>query len=507
MKRTLISRLCAIMTVAAMCSTVAQAVTYRISIAKDSLQRVTGFGAAAMGTLMCPITDAKIIEKAYGSDSPVGLNILRMELSPNTIGDVTTPWDTQYDWHGYVPAVKMARSKGAIILASPWSPPAIYKTNNSSSGGKNNNDDSQSVQGKLNENGYKNFFPWLNIFVNYMKNQGAPVDIVAIQNEPDWWVDYSGCLYTPQEMHDLVADYAYRFDRRSGVRLMGGEPFYFNEEYARVLLEDEVTRGHIDLIGGHIYCSKPLTYLMNACDIATKYGKETWMTEHTVHPVAEQQGINDVPTWEDQLIFAQELNESMLAGITGYVYWYLYQRWGMIGDGEAVPSGGNKDGEVLPRGYVMSHYAKHLPGAYRLRTSTNVAVGALQSTAYTKGDSIIVNVIDTASTNVTVRFQFPVTVSSGKVITSSSLTSLCKEEQLAIDAPAQMLEFPVNAKTVNTFIFKRDDVTAIKIVGESMSIVKPRQGIYTIGGAKLDCTVDQLKKGMYIINGKKTIIQ
>ena len=163
-----------------------------VNVTSKQYQHITGFGAAALGDLMCPIQDSTIIAKLYGASSPVGLNIMRIEISPNLIGDVVTPWDTPYDWHGYINAVKCAKRRGAIIFGTPWSPPAAYKTNNSASG-----QDSAGVGGKLRTDKYKYFFPWLNSFCSYMKSNGAAVDIVAIQNEPDWKVSYSGCLYTP----------------------------------------------------------------------------------------------------------------------------------------------------------------------------------------------------------------------------------------------------------------------------------------------------------------------
>lgn len=227
----------ATLALAATASTKAQT-NIDLTISNDSAQHITGFGAAALGTLMCPITNDKIIEKAYGADSPIGLNILRMELTPNTIGNVTQPWDTPYDWHGYLPAVRMARSKGAIIYACPWSPAPIYKTNGSASGGKNDEDDSKSVKGKLNEKGYKELFSWFKTFAKYMKDNGAPVDIISLQNEPDWWVGYSGCLYSPQELHDLVANYGSRFKNGMGVKLMGGEPLGYRNDYYEALLND-----------------------------------------------------------------------------------------------------------------------------------------------------------------------------------------------------------------------------------------------------------------------------
>lgn len=483
-------------------------ITINVTVTNDSAQQVTGFGAAAMGTLMCPITDASIIEKAYGPDSPVGLNILRMEVSANTVGDIKSEWyDTPYDWHGYVNAVKMARSKGAIIMATPWSPPAIYKTNNSASGGKNDDDPSQSQEGKLNATGYRNFFSWLNSFVNYMKNQGAPVDVVAIQNEPDWWVGYNGCLYTPQEMHDLVANYGHRFSKASGVRLMGGESFYFNPEYTDKLLDDEKTRNLIDLIGGHIYGSKPLGNMKTACDKATMYGKETWMTEHTVHPVAEDKGVYDLPVWQDELIFAEELNESMLAGISGYVYWYLYQRWGMIGDGETVPSGGNANGEILPRGYVMSHFAKHLPGAWRVNTTSSnytSQTGAFERSAYMKGDSIIMIAIDTVARDIDMNITLPCRVRSCKVISSTSQQSLCMERTVDMPEATDKVTVSISGHSVNTIIFERADQTTsvtVPAAGAREKVTQP--AVYNLQGQRLNA---RPRHGIVVIDGKKVVI-
>lgn len=481
-----------------------------INVKKDTCQQVKGFGAAAMGTLMRPITDPSIIEKAYGEDSPIGLNILRMEISANLVGDVNDGWDTPYDWHGYLPAVKMARSKGAVILGTPWSPPAVYKTNNSASGGKDDNDPSKSVQGKLNSNGYSMFFSWLNTFVNYMKSNGAPVDVVAIQNEPDWWVGYNGCLYTPDEMFNLVKKYGRRFSKASGVKLMGGESFYYNPEYTDKLLADETTRNLIDCIGGHIYGSKPLGNMKNACATAARYGKETWMTEHTVDPQGDEQKIYDVPRWQDELLFAEELNESMLAGINAYVYWYLYQRFGMIGDGEAVPSGGNEDGKILPRGYVMSHFSKHLPGAWRVTTGSNLSseTGGFERSAYVKGDSIIVIAIDTLSKAFDVKLTLPYYVTEGKQISSTSKESLCQETPLAIGNATKTVMCKVQPHSVNTFILTMDrNITGVRdiLAEEQQAAESERQRtVYSISGQR----VSTMRKGMiYVVNGKKILAE
>ena len=59
--------------------------TVHVYVDNTRLQHITGFGAAAMSGPMTPIQDVSVIDSLYGPQSPVGLNILRMEISPNLI--------------------------------------------------------------------------------------------------------------------------------------------------------------------------------------------------------------------------------------------------------------------------------------------------------------------------------------------------------------------------------------------------------------------------------------
>ena len=288
--------------------------TINLNVTTEQKQTITGFGAAAMEALMRPIQDVDIIRTAFEPDSPIGLNILRMEMSANMKGDITKAdigWDTPYDWHGYLPAVREAKSHGALILATPWSPPAAYKTNNSASGGKDDG-----VHGKLKESSWGSLFTWFNTFLTYMQANDASVDVVALQNEPDWWVSYNGCEYTPQEMHDLVKQYAKRLNKdKFGVRLLGGEPLGFNPEYYRLLMEDPETAQYIDLNGGHVYGDYGRKKNL-ATSAGYAAGKEVWMTEHLINPRGDNGGIRDLPTWQEQLDFCDDVNECLSNGAT-----------------------------------------------------------------------------------------------------------------------------------------------------------------------------------------------
>ena len=301
-------------------STAANAIDITLTVDSTRYQRITGFGAAACDGAMCPYADdTQPVKLLYGADSPIGLNIMRIEISPDFKGDLSyqdVGWDTPYDWHGSLPCAKEAKQRGALVFGTPWSPPGAYKTNGTPQGG---NSEQQGYQrGALREDCYDKFFPWLNSFLAYMKSNGVDIDAVSVQNEPDWWVSYSGCLYTPQQQLNLVKNYAYMLDRQTypNVRLISAEPLGFNPQYSDALMNDPTARNQIDIIAGHIYGHPPLGNMQQAAVLAARYGKEVWMTEHSA-----TDNINHLPYWSDQLRFAEELNECMLAGGTAYIHW------------------------------------------------------------------------------------------------------------------------------------------------------------------------------------------
>ena len=445
--------------VALVAATVARAGVITVTVSDTRYQTVTGFGAACCDGAMCPFgTDTQPVRLLYGKESEIGLNIMRMEISPNFIGDVIVPewgnWDSPYDWNGSLPSAKIVKQRGGIVFGTPWSPPGDYKTNGTAQGG--NADDQGNQRGELRKDCYEKFFPWLNTFLEWMKKKGVAVDAVSIQNEPDWWVSYSGCLYTPQQQLDLVKNYAHMLDRDTykGVRLISAEPLGFDPKYSDPLMNDATARNQIDIIAGHLYGHPPLGNMKKAAVLASKYGKEVWMTEHSV-----TDNIDRLPNWHEQLIFAEELNECMLAGCTGYIYWYMRAHWAFVGTGEAKYNPGNTKNKLLPRAYVMSHFSKHVTGSTRLGTKASVSTGtnsAFETSAYIKGDSLIVMAIDTTKNALDLKLNLPYKVKSGTHLLSTSNESLCQEQPIDISEPTNELTVPLPARSLNTYIFMID---------------------------------------------------
>lgn len=449
--------------------------TIIISVKDNTYQKVTGFGAACCDGAMRPFgTDAQPVKLLYGSTSKIGLNIMRMEISPNFKGNITAAdigWDTPYDWYGSVPSARIVKQRGGIVFGTPWSPPGEYKTNGTAQGG--NSDSQGNKRGELRKDCYEKFFPWLNTYLEYMKSQGIKVDAVSIQNEPDWWVDYSGCLYTPQQQVDLVKNYAHMLDREKFpyVRLISAEPLGFDPKYSDALLKDAIARDQVDIIAGHLYGHPPLGNMKSANTLASKYGKEVWMTEHSVTDYLEDR----LPSWQEQLLFAEELNECMLSGCTGYIYWYMRAHWAFVGTGESKYGADNKKDRLLPRAFVMSHFSKNVTGSTRINAvaagfGTPTTEAAFETSAYVKGDSIIVMAIETRPEERTLKFYLPSNVKSGKHIlsTGNEEDKLCQESEIAIDEPTKNVTVRIPGKSLSTFIFIKDnEETVIEKVDES----------------------------------------
>ncbi len=321
-----------------------------------------------------------------------------------------------------------------------------------------------------------------------MRTNGVKVDAVSIQNEPDWWVDYSGCLYTPQQQLTLVKNYADKLDRKTykGVRLISAEPLGFDPKYSDALLNDPVAREQIDIIAGHLYGHPPLGNMKNAAVLAAKYGKEVWMTEHSV-----SDGLKDrLPNWSEQLEFARELNECMLAGCTGYIYWYMRAHWAFVGTGETKYGTANKKNTLLPRAYVMSHFAKHVTGSTRLdiskatfTTSTN---SELESSAFIKGDSVIVMAINSTKTSHDLEIRLPFYVKSGTHLlsTGNEKENLCQEKGVTIDESVNKVVVSMPANSLNTYIFMIDQTTAINDLTQSED--DGPKTYYDLQGRRLD---------------------
>tara|TARA_R110002050_G_scaffold200334_3_gene335182 strand:- start:186 stop:1811 length:1626 start_codon:yes stop_codon:yes gene_type:complete len=336
-------------------------------------QTISGFGGANMIWGTDYLTESEL-DLAFGTgDTDMGLSIYRVRLSSN-----------KNDWEGLVNSIKGANQRGATVLASPWSPPAAWKSNNSTSGG-----------GYLLPEHYADFANYINEFIQFMADRGATVDVVSIQNEPDWQVTYEGCEYTFTEMFNFVKNYAGTI---RGAKVLAAESLNSNHAYTDLMMNDPVANENLDIVGGHLYGSGLAIY-----PLAEQKGKEIWMTEHLLNlnsgnnPANWTENTAITTIWNETMEMVQEIQTCMSYNWNAYIWWYIRRYYSFLGDGER----GTSRGEILKRGYAMSQFSKFIrPGYVRIKTQIENTTTGLMVTAYQGENDLVAVIVNPTSSEV-----------------------------------------------------------------------------------------------------------
>ena len=328
------------------CATSASAQTVAIDPA-TRYQTVRGFGGFSGAGWAAELTSAQV-DAAFGTGTgQIGLSIMRVRIDPDA-----SKWSTQ------LPSAQLAKTKGAILFATPWTPPASMKTNNSL------------VSGRLATSHYTDYATHLLNFAGTMQAGGAALYGFSIQNEPDWDPSYEGCQWNATEFIDFLSSQGARF---GSYKVMAPESLNFSKTLTDPILNSATAAPQFDIVAGHLYGVNPSDY-----PLARSKGKELWMTEHYTD------STSDANDWTKALPVALELHNSMVANYSAYVWWYIRRSYGLL----------TEDGNVSKRGYIMAQFAKYVrPGAVRI-AATEKPYADVYVTAYknTAGKLVVVAV-------------------------------------------------------------------------------------------------------------------
>jgi O-glycosyl hydrolase len=337
----------------------------------NQYQFVRGFGGMDVAWGNFPNYSVQDYENMYNPDI-LGYNMLRIMILPGnvdinkTMADlVTNQIYTTMDRARFYENVKTVNRYGGYVLASPWSPPALWKTNNSINGG-----------GSLRVTDYRNYANYLRAFAQNMLNNGAPIYVIGIQNEPNYTAGYDGCEWTQDEMREFYASMG-RFTQ--GVSGYGGgeiteRVLTMNGESANTTtihqkaMANSTAKANIDILGRHNYGSRNDNgagtgsvagdnWIYSAVD-----PKEMWMTEHNLNSNSGTSYPND-HTWNYIWLFMNDVDMTVrINHEAAFIWWSSKRFYSMIGDGTY----GSRDGEILPRGWGLAHYAKFANETYRV---------------------------------------------------------------------------------------------------------------------------------------------
>jgi len=333
-------------------------------------QTIRGFGGST--AWMPPMSTAQSNALFGMVGSQLGLSILRVRIDPSSISGGAN-WSTE------LINAQEAQAAGTdvSVFATPWTPPAAWKSNDST------------VMGSLNTSEYAAYAAYLESFVTYFAKGGgasgsAGVNLYAIsmQNEPDANVSYESCVWTGLQMDTWVAN-------NSSVlttKLMMPESESFTTSYSDPALDDANAVENISIVAGHLYGASPFYYTN-----AENMGKEVWETEHYLSPAGAQ------PVMADAIAAAEEIHQSMTVGqYNAYLWWWLAD-WN---PGTGVTNYGLIDTNSGPTyyGLAIAQFSKFVrPGYLRVNVPTSPTAGVYVSAYEGEGHSVIVAINSNAS--------------------------------------------------------------------------------------------------------------
>ncbi|MCI0550380.1 MAG: T9SS type A sorting domain-containing protein [Anaerolineae bacterium] len=358
-----------LMVVSLLVSSLATAQTSTINLTSQQ-QFIRGFGGMNFPRWIGDLTTAQA-DLAFGNGAgQIGFSILRVDVPPD-----------QAQWSANVPTAVRAQSHGAIVFATPWSPPASMKTNNNLIGGQ------------LSTSSYGAYANHLSSYSNFMSSNGAPLYAISIQNEPDITVDYESCDWNSTQFNNFLIQQGSTIP----TRVIVAESFQFLRPLTDAILNNSSASAQVDIIGGHIYGGGLFSY-----PLAQNQGKEVWMTEHLVNNT----------DWAGALATGKEIHDCMVANFNAYVWWYIRRSYGPI----------DESGNVTKRGYVMSQFTKFVRPGYTRVAATASPTTNVDVTAYKNGSSVIIVALNRNSStrNITFTLQNGSVTSFTKYTTSSS---------------------------------------------------------------------------------------
>ena len=426
-------------------------------------QTIRGFGGSTAWLGEMPPAVATAL---FSQTSGLGLSILRVRIDPEGSstggGNKGDPYETgEWDYEAANGGEAVAANPNAIVFASPWTAPAIWKlsgtTTTVSGTAFNEAFNSTCAEGAgycggyLNPTDYAAYATYLEDFVSFFNTTNSfHLYAISMQNEPEENVTYESSVWTPQQMDTWIAGDASTITSDSySTKLIMPESDSFNPVDASVALSDTNAQGLISIIGGHIYGVQPAPYSIPSGDSP----KEIWMTEFG--PLS-----NATLTWSEALTtYGETIHNSMVIGqYNAYVWWGLF---GATTNSCATNAGtcGLVDdaGNVQPMGYVMGQYSKFIqPGFVRV-SATATPVAGVYVSAYSNASPshYAIVVINSNSSSESLSFVLDVNGSPTSIVTSltptESTSSAGLAAQTAVTVSSGQFSYTLPAQSVVTF--------------------------------------------------------
>ena len=343
-------------------------------------QFVRGFGVMDVAWENFPNLSMADVDTMFNPDK-LGYNVLRNMILPHDEDPVVMLQEFTNTSAGrfFYDTVRLVNYYGGYVLSSPWTPPAVWKSNNSTIGSP-----SSAI---LRNIYYRNYANYLRIYAQAMANNGAPIYTVSIQNEPNHSANYDGCNWSGEQMRDFFVRVGY-FTRAGvsgtdninwptnipgygggkaldAVLPMSGSSAN-NPNIHNAALNEPNAKKNLAIVARHPYGNRnnnlagQLTSSGNHNATYNDDPREVWETEFNLNTPANYAVDSQWPwVWGFMNSVDQHIRNNHE---NVYVWWAGKRFYSMIGDNEY----GTYSGQILPRGWALAHWAKFAKETYHV---------------------------------------------------------------------------------------------------------------------------------------------
>jgi glucuronoarabinoxylan endo-1,4-beta-xylanase len=413
-------------------------------------QTIDGFGGAdaQLGASLSSANEALLFGTGSGQ---LGYSILRIGVTdgagdPGDCSSVSTSCAGVYEAD-----MKAVTANGGKVYASPWSPPAQYKTNS----------EITCTDGAgLSSSDYADYATWLTNFVTSVeKYYGITIFSMSIQNEPDQCQDYDSAIWSAAQLDTFVKNDLGPTFATAGISTLifmpEGGSYYQTTELGASCATDSACAAFVGGFNWHDYDGNVTgTDTVNATPYPSGWamGKKFWETEASCGPGFGpnfcESGFNtDIG---DALDWGAIVDDRIaVEGANAWLYWWLVNADDT--DDQGLLS---NDGTVAKRAYMLAQYSRFVRPGYTRIDATHSPTSGVSASAYRDtsggGYAIVATNYSAASAALTFSIMNAPTLTSVVPWSTSASENLSEGSPIPITGNSFMATLP--AQTLTTFV-------------------------------------------------------
>ncbi len=280
-------------------------------------------------------------------------------------------------WIDYIKAIKQKADDNAEplkVIASFWTPPIWMKylecqfgTDNTWNRLSNGVGPMPGIPGGKADMRYE-FAEFCSVYIKlFKKHTGFDLFAISLQNEPAFAQPYQSCVYSPEQLADIIKIVGNRFKQEGiTVKIFGPEDVQSQDRmltYLNAIGQDATARENMNIAAIHGYgndgissSSGTVANWKQTYATAQKYNWPLWMTETS--------GYSQDWTPTGAINLAKSMHLALKYGkISGWVYWQLSE-----------PGGSSftllNAGQHSPLSYISKNYFRYIrPGAVQVESN------------------------------------------------------------------------------------------------------------------------------------------